>query len=252
MDWSLPQIAISLTLGGAIGFISGLLGIGGGLLAVPILVLFYGLDQQLAQGTALMMMTPNMIIGFLRYRQKNPITFGMVGLLAAGSVVASYFAALLAAQAPTVLLRKFVAVYMMLLAGHMLWRSLSTREVKSLKKAAPFWMLPLAGGVGGACMGFFSIGGGVVVVPILTGLFLMTQTSAQGLVLAMLVPSGIVALSTYAWLGLVYWPIAIPLAAGSVLTVAYGVQMAHKLPEKKLRAIFSLVLFTAAMLMLFR
>ena len=252
MDWSLPQIVLSLILGGVIGYISGLLGIGGGLLAVPTLVLLYGLDQKIAQGTALMMMTPNMILGFLQYRQKNPITLRMAGLLAVGSIGASYVAAMLAAQAPTDLLRKLVAIYMMALAGHMLWRSLSTNEGMSLKKAAPLWTLPLAGGVGGACMGFFSIGGGVVVVPILTGLFAMSQTSAQGLVLAMLVPSCVVALGTYAWLGLVYWPVAISLAAGSVLTISYGVKMAHKLPEKRLRAIFSVVLFTAAVLMLLR
>lgn len=252
MDWSLPQLAINLTLGGMLGFLSGMFGIGGGLLAVPLLVLLYGMDQQVAQGTALLMMTPNMIIGFMRYRQHNPITFGMAGLLAIGSIIASYFAALLASQVSTGLLRTLVALYMMALAGYMLWRSVSDRNPILMKRAAPLWLLPIAGGVGGACMGFFSVGGGVVVIPILTALFAMSQTSAQGLVLAMLAPSCIVALSTYAYMGFVYWPIAVPLAFGSVLTIAYGVKMAHRLPERQLRAFFSLILFIAAAMMLLR
>ncbi|MCD2476494.1 TSUP family transporter, partial [Staphylococcus aureus] len=61
-------LGLALLLGAALGALGGLLGIGGGILAIPVLVLLYGMDQQLAQGTALVMMVPNVLIAFWRYR----------------------------------------------------------------------------------------------------------------------------------------------------------------------------------------
>jgi uncharacterized membrane protein YfcA len=66
----------------------------------------------------------------------------------------------------------------------------------------------------------------------------------------MLAPGTLVALATYAHLGLVDWLVSIPMAIGSILTVSHGVALAHRLPERKLRAAFSFVLFFSAIAML--
>jgi uncharacterized protein len=250
MDFSITQLVVCFLLGGALGYVSGTLGIGGGLLAIPILVLGFGMDQQTAQGTALVLMTPNMIIGFWRYRQRNPITFRMAAALGIGSMLASYFAAIVVADVPTEILRVVVAIFMMGLAANMMWRSLKTPSDLKRRNPAPLWLLPLVGCIGGVCSGFFTIGGGVVTVPILTGFFGFAQTSAQGLALAMLVPGSLVALVTYAHFGLVNWLVGIPMAIGSILTISHGVVLAHRLPEKKLRAVFAVVLFLSAVMMI--
>jgi uncharacterized membrane protein YfcA len=253
MDSSLIQLVlISFLIGSALGYVSGMLGIGGGLIVIPILVLGYGMEQQLAQGTALVLMAPNMVIGFLRYRQRNPITFGMAALLSIGSVTASYFAALVAAQVPTSLLITLVSLFMLGLAAHMTWRTLPHAAGAHKKWQCSVWLLPLVGCIGGFCAGFFTIGGGVVTVPFLIAFFGFTQTAAQGLVLAMLAPSTLVALATYAHLGFVNWTVAIPLAIGSILTISHGVHLAHKLPEKQLRRVFAGMLFISATAMLIR
>ena len=80
----------------------------------------------------------------------------------------------------------------------------------------------------------------------------MKITAAQGLALAMLAPSTAVALATYASLGLVNWMLAIPLMLGSILTISAGVVVAHKLPERVLRAAFAVMLLISAIMMLFR
>ncbi|MBS1171105.1 MAG: hypothetical protein H6R01_2023 [Burkholderiaceae bacterium] len=252
MDSALLQTVINLAVGSALGYVSGMLGIGGGLLAIPLLVLGYGMDQQVAQGTALVLMTPNMVIGFWRYRQRNPITLGMAASLGIGSVSASYFASIAAAQVSTVFLRTLVALFMIGLAGNLMWRSLRHVSLDTARPPASLWLLPLVGCLGGICSGFFTIGGGVMVVPILTGFFNFAQTAAQGLALAMLVPGSLVALLTYAHFNLVNWLVGIPLALGSMLTVSHGVVLAHRLPERRLRAIFALMLFISAIAMLFR
>ena len=89
MEFQLSQIALYLFLGAALGYVSGSLGIGGGLLTIPLLALGFGMDQQTAQGTALLLMAPNMVIGFWGYRKRNPITFRMAALLGSGSIVVS-------------------------------------------------------------------------------------------------------------------------------------------------------------------
>src|SRR3989344_3718965 len=65
---SLSPLSLSIDLS-----LGGLFGIGGGLIAIPVLALGFGLDQQLAQGTALVMIAPNVMLGFWRYKQRNPI-----------------------------------------------------------------------------------------------------------------------------------------------------------------------------------
>lgn len=251
MDWQPTHLFLNFLVGGALGYLSGMLGIGGGLLVLPLLTLAYGLDQQLAQGTALVMMAPNMVIGFLQYRKRNPITMKMVALLGGGAAVASYLSALVAAQVSSNLLRTLVALFMMGLAANLLWRSIGNHlPVATRRFVAPVWMLPLAGMVGGGCAGFFTIGGGVVTVPILTAFFGLAQTSAQGLALAMMAPGTLVALLTYSHLSLVLWNIGIPMALGSILTISHGVALAHKLPERRLRAIFAGMLAVSALMML--
>ncbi len=250
MEFQLSQIALYLFLGAALGYVSGSLGIGGGLLTIPLLALGFGMDQQTAQGTALLLMAPNMVIGFWGYRKRNPITFRMAALLGSGSIVVSYISSIAAAEISTDILRTLVAIFMIGLAANLAWRSYGHVQVEKCRILAPQWLLTLVGGIGGFCSGFFTIGGGVVVIPILTGFFGFTQTAAQGLALAMLAPGTLVALATYAHLGLVDWMVSIPMAIGSILTVSHGVALAHRLPERKLRAAFSLVLFFSAVAML--
>ncbi len=64
---------INIMIGGVLGVFGGLLGIGGGLFAIPTLSLLYGMDQQLAQGTALAMVVPNIVLGIYKYNQRNKI-----------------------------------------------------------------------------------------------------------------------------------------------------------------------------------
>ena len=62
----LIDFAMYTALGLALGALGGLFGIGGGLIAIPVLGLWFGLDQQLAQGTALVMAVPNVFLALYR------------------------------------------------------------------------------------------------------------------------------------------------------------------------------------------
>ena len=63
-------IVLCLAAGGLIGFMGGVLGIGGGLIAIPALVLLMDMPQQLAQGTALIMVLPTIMMAVRKYNQQ--------------------------------------------------------------------------------------------------------------------------------------------------------------------------------------
>jgi hypothetical protein len=78
-----------LLLGALLGGIGGLLGIGGGIIAIPVLAMGFGMEQQLAQGTALVMITPNVLIAFWRYRQRHHLPLRTAGLLGLATLLAT-------------------------------------------------------------------------------------------------------------------------------------------------------------------
>jgi uncharacterized protein len=89
-------LVLDFGLGALIGAFGGLFGVGGGVIAVPVLALLYGLDQQHAQGTAMAMVVPNVLLGLRRYRQKATMDNRMALTLAASAVVFTLPFALLA------------------------------------------------------------------------------------------------------------------------------------------------------------
>ena len=64
------QVAAAAGLGGMAGLLGGLFGVGGGPLVIPLLGFFDGMDQQTAQGTALIMVVPDVLWAFSRYRRR--------------------------------------------------------------------------------------------------------------------------------------------------------------------------------------
>ncbi|TYZ39855.1 sulfite exporter TauE/SafE family protein, partial [Ralstonia solanacearum] len=109
-------VLTNLLLGLGLGVAGGLLGIGGGLIAIPILGYLYGMDQHLAQGTALVMIAPNVLIGFLRYHQRHPVHLRSVAALCAVAMASTYVAARFAAGLDADHLRTAFAWFLIVLA----------------------------------------------------------------------------------------------------------------------------------------
>lgn len=89
----------------------------------------------------------------------------------------------------------------------------------------------------------------MLAVPVLTNLFGTSQLVAQGLSLALALPSTGVTLLTYAVHDHVDWSMGIPLALGGLLSISWGVRLAHALPERVLRGLFCGFLVLCALLL---
>lgn len=246
----------ALLLGGLMGFFGGLFGIGGGIIAIPLLVLGYGMDQALAQGTALVMMVPNLLIGWWRYSRLYPVPLRRALAIGVCATTTTWLVAQVAIGLPSALLRTVFSVALMLLAWRLLWQ-LRVRQRAAAgitTEAAPRVSeryIPLVGMVGGSSMGLLGIGGGLVATPILTSVFAQRQTVAQSLSLALVAPSSIIALLSYAQAHRVDWHMGLPLAASGMLTVSAGVALAHRLPEQRMRTLFAwMLLVTGGWLLL--
>ncbi|NRR30691.1 sulfite exporter TauE/SafE family protein [Oxalobacteraceae bacterium] len=238
-------LVINLLLGAVLGAFGGMLGIGGGLIAIPVLAYAYGMDQQLAQGTALVMILPNVLIGFLRYRQRNHIDLRALAGLVVVAMVSSFGAARVAAQLDPGHLRMAFALFLLALCAYAAWQ-LRAGSPAEPKAALPPRYLFLIGLLSGVMSGLFSVGGGLVVVPVLVAWFRMSQTQAQGVGMALVIPGSLVAMVTFAHAGHVHWTTGIPLAIGGIISVSWGVALAHRLAQRTLRTLFCLMLLGTA------
>lgn len=242
-----------IALGGALGFFGGLFGIGGGILAIPLLALGFGMEQSLAQGTALVMMAPNLLLGWWRYGQRHPVPWARgIGIALAATVTTWLTARLATGLDPRTLRLAFCAFLLVLAVRLLRHRHHRAADGTASTEAVlhPRW-LPLVGVVGGGSMGLLGIGGGLLATPILTGAFGQRQTMAQSLSLALVAPSSVIALAAYGGAGQVDWTLGLALAAGGLLTVSAGVAVAHRLPEARLRGAFAWMLAATAAWLLF-
>lgn len=254
MEPVFPLLA-ALGIGAVLGFFGGLFGIGGGIIAIPVLVLGFGMDQTLAQGTALAMMVPNLVMAWWRYWRRGPGGLGRGTLLVALAGTLTTYGAAQAAQGMNPQVLQLVFAGFLALVGIGQWRRAgkgpeggpqSGPQGGPDRLASRGRLMPLVGVAGGGCMGLLGVGGGLVATPLLTGLFGLGQRAAQGVALAMVSPSSAAALLSYARAQRVDWPMGVALAAGGVLTVSAGVAVAHAVPEHRLKALFGLMLLATA------
>lgn len=247
---SASDLLFTLPLGAALGFFGGLFGIGGGVIAIPLLGLAFGMDQALAQGTALVMMVPNLVIGWWRYQQRHPVPWRRVAALAAVATATTALTAHFAARLDPAVLRVLFGVFMSALALSLLWRAGTAADTPRPGRRER--LIPLVGLIGGSSMGLLGVGGGLLAAPLFVRLFRQRQTVAQSLALALVTPSAAVALATYAQAQRVDWAMGLPMAIGGLLTVSAGVALAHRLPEARMRTLFAFLLLATGLWMLLR
>jgi uncharacterized membrane protein YfcA len=118
----IQTILIIVLVGLAAGMLSGLVGVGGGIIIVPALVYFIGFSQKTAQGTSLaLIMLPVGIFGVLHYYKQGYVDYKIVGLLAIGFLAGSFFGSKIALSISQETLKKIFAMLMIVIAIKMLF-----------------------------------------------------------------------------------------------------------------------------------
>ncbi|WHE37646.1 sulfite exporter TauE/SafE family protein [Microbacterium sp. BDGP8] len=177
-------------VGLAAGLLSGLFGVGGGTVIVPLLVLLLGFDQRLAAGTSLAAIVPTASVGVISYALTGSVAWVPAIILAAGAVIGAQIGSWLLAKIPQNALRwGFVGFLVVVIV--MLFIVVPSRDA----------VLELNWGVGiglaglglftGIMAGLLGVGGGVIVVPALMFLFGTSDLIAKGTSLLMMIPTAI-------------------------------------------------------------
>jgi len=116
------QSIMYLLLGGAAGALSGMLGVGGGIIMVPALVFLFGLSQHQAQGTSLAVMVPPVgLLAAIVYYKKGYINIPMAALVAAGFLAGALLGANLSINIPETALKKAFGFILLLTSVKMMF-----------------------------------------------------------------------------------------------------------------------------------
>jgi len=243
------EFLMYLVFGAALGTLGGLFGIGGGLIAIPLLGVLFGLDQQIAQGTALVMVVPNVMLALWRYHQRNRIELQHALPLAIMGFCFAWLGSIWAVGIDARTMRIGFVAFLIALSAYNLVRMFAANASAASRMNYSWPWLGVLGAASGTMGGLFGVGGAVVATPVLTSLFGTSQVVAQGLSLALALPSTGVTLMTYAVHHQVNWGIGLPLAVGGLMSISWGVKVAHALPERLLRGLFcGFLVFCAVML----
>jgi uncharacterized membrane protein YfcA len=179
-----------LGIGLLAGLLSGLFGVGGGTVIVPLLVLVLAYNQRLAAGTSLAAIVPTATVGVISYALNDSVAWIPGLILAAGAVVGAQIGTWLLPRVSIIALRwSFIAFLVAVIVSLFI-------VVPSRDAGLPLTLLSIAGlvvlgVVTGTVAGLIGVGGGIVVVPALMLLFGTSDLIAKGTSLLMMIPTAI-------------------------------------------------------------
>lgn len=251
-------------VGLAVGFVSGLIGIGGGVLIVPFLYFFYAhpewgggamepsLAAAVAHATSLSIIVPTAVRGVLRYHRSGLVAWRAALPIAAASVVAAVVGARLALVLPAPVLKLGFGVLLVASAIRM------TRSGGGGEFAAAATFSPVRCAIAGLLVGLLSallgVGGGIIAIPILIHVVGIGYDRVAATSLAVVMFAAASGVTTYVasgWgapglppgsLGYVHVLAAVPMLLGSMISVTLGVHVNQRLPARGLRWIFAILL----------
>jgi hypothetical protein len=247
----------SLGAGGCGGILSGLFGIGGGIVLIPLLGLLLGLNQHQAQGTALAaMLLPNGLPAVIYMKRKGIlIHWALVGTLTVGFLPAVWMGARVATLIPESPLRLGFACVLVILSVRTFLQK--PRAAEGQPSTAPvalarIWLPGLGIGLaGGLASGLLGIGGAILMIPLMVWLARIPQHEAQSTSLVlMLAPIGLPGVWVYArHEGGLPWVALGGVAVGFMFGAYAGARIAVRTRAPRLRQGFAVLMLGMALLL---
>ena len=191
--WQWPgqrQFWLLAVVGLGAGFLSGMFGVGGGIIIVPALISIVGFSPRLAAGTSLLAIVPLATVGVFSYAVNGQVAWAAALLVAAGAMVGAQGGAWLLNRVSVFAIRISFGLFV-IFSAVMLFVTVPSRGAMlqlDWLVAAELVLLGLATGV---LSGLLGVGGGVIVVPAMMLLFGAPDLVAKGTSLLMMIPSAL-------------------------------------------------------------
>ena len=223
----LGKVIVAGVLG---GLLAGVFGVGGGIVMVPLFVLFLGLDQRTAATTSLLAIIPISVLAAFGYAAGGSVDWLAGLILGLGSILGGQIGVRLLPRIPVPALQIGFSV-LLLYSAYRLWQP---ETVSDGGQPGQWWLLALVGLLAGLLAGLLGIGGGIIIIPGLVLLAGLDMTTARGTSLLVVlitaatasittVRSGQVSVGVGLWAGAVGAPAAL---AASLVSQAIPQQQA--------------------------
>lgn len=250
---------IQYLLGGAsgalVGFVLGLVGGGGSILAVPLIVYLVGVrSPHIAIGTSALAVAANAAMGLYSHARAGNVKWRCATIYA-GAGIAGAFAGSTAGKAFDGQSLLFLFAIIMVVVGVMMLRGRGRSgdpDAQCTRENAP---KVVGFGLGtGLFSGFFGIGGGFLIVPGLVASTGMPMLNAVGSSLVAVTAFGLTTAFNYALSGLIDWPLAGAFIAGGAFGGFLGARVARRLSATRgrLTTVFAVLIFGVAAYMLWK
>lgn len=249
-------------IGCGVGFLAGLVGIGGGVLIVPFLYFFYGhaawsgvdLPQQLhatvAHATSLFIIVPTAVVGTLTYARAGLVSWQVAVPIALVSVFAAAAGALAAARFPQEVLRLGFGIFLVFTAANLV-APRPASAAGPLRLGAP--VIVITGALVGLLSALLGVGGGLVAIPLLlhavrlkveqvaaTSLAIVVVAATSGTLTYILAGLGVPGLPPGSF-GYVHVAAALPMLPGAMVAARYGARLNQRLNPRQLRWTFAVL-----------
>jgi uncharacterized membrane protein YfcA len=217
------QIVLGIVIGVAAGVLSGLFGVGGGIITTPAIQELLGGSPYIAVGTPLPVAIPTALVGGYTYARAHEVSWRAV---------------------------RFAAIPGMATAVLIGWQAVrigrSARYRIRERGTTPGWQYAVLGGFTGLVSGLLGVGGGIVFVPFVTTMLGMPLKRALGTSLVLIAVIAIPGTIVHAALGHIDWEIAFVLVLGVIPGARIGASIALGTRERTLRLLVGSFLFLVA------
>ncbi len=260
------MLTIFLTIGALAGILSGLFGLGGGVVIIPALsyvflnstVIPHSESMQMAIGTSLAVIIPTSASALYAHHRRGSVRWDLFRLMLPGLIVGAIIGAIIAHYLPSRYLKMIFAIFLFMVSLHTLF----VKPTQLRETPLSFTIIRLGSLCIGTLASLLGVGGGTLLVPFLLQCQLdmrdATGTSVAcglsiGIVATMsFMLSGLFSVKQAAWsTGYIYWPAFLGIAVASTLLAPLGAALAHKLPRELLKRVFGVFLLLMACDMLF-
>jgi len=235
---TLVQTLLAVASGGLVGFTLGLVGGGGSIMAVPLLVYVVGVrNPHVAIGTSAIAVAISAATNLFGHARAQTVKWPCALVFAGAGIAGAAVGAQLGKMVDGGRLLLLFGALMVTVGATMLRprRSGSHPDVRLTRASMPS-LLPWLIGLGflvGMLSGFFGIGGGFLIVPGLIGATAMPLINAIGSSLVSITAFGLTTAASYAWSGMVDWPLAVLFIAGGAIGGFPGIHLAKRLAGHK-------------------
>lgn len=233
---------MNLLIGLLAGVFGGLVGLGGGVIMIPLMVGFLKLGQHRAHGTSLVALVFTGISGAVTYAMKGSVDVTAALFLAVTAVVTARSGAHFAHALPEWKLKRAFGGFLIFVSVLLLLKPYLSHLIGSTSVWGKSVVLLVTGAFTGFLSGMMGVGGGTIMVPAMVLLAGFGQHMAQGSSLLAMVPAGGAGAYTHWRLGNVEAKLLPGLIPGILLGTYLGGTLAHRLPEGALRVVFAAVL----------